>query len=145
VVGAVIDLVLLAVASRLLTVLVGRELFGIGMPAPLSWFLGDSLLGAVLNGAYFTWFHASAAGQTIGNRLTGLRVVDVGNGGPVPWQRAVLRWVVSGVSGVAVGIGYLWMLWDPRRQTWHDMVASTLVVQERYYPARPGSFGRLPR
>ncbi len=84
------------------------------------------------------------AGQTIGNRLTGLRVVDVGNGGPVPWRRAVLRWVVSRVSGVVVGIGYLWMLWDPRRQTWHDMVASTLVVQERYYPARPGAFGQLP-
>jgi uncharacterized RDD family membrane protein YckC len=33
------------------------------------------------------------------------------------------------VSGVALGLGYLWMLWDPNKQTWHDKVAKTYVVK----------------
>lgn len=143
--GAVIDGVLLAIVSWVLRLLVGPDLFALGLPPPLSWLFGDSLVGALVNAAYFTFFHATAAGQTVGNRLLGLRVVDLRDGGPIPWQRALARWAVSHVSALVIGIGYLWMLWDPRRQTWHDMVAGTLVVQDRYYPARPGSFGSLPR
>jgi uncharacterized RDD family membrane protein YckC len=27
-------------------------------------------------------------------------------------------------------LGFLWMLWDPNKQTWHDKVAQTYVVRE---------------
>ena len=27
------------------------------------------------------------------------------------------------------GLGYLWALWDNRKQTWHDKVVSTVVVR----------------
>ena len=44
------------------------------------------------------------------------------------------------VSGFVCLLGYLWMLWDRERQTWHDKVANTVVVPTSAYPvaAWPG-------
>ena len=36
-----------------------------------------------------------------------------------------------------------WMLWEPRKRTWHDIVANSLVVSATVYP--PGEFGRRAR
>jgi uncharacterized RDD family membrane protein YckC len=32
---------------------------------------------------YFTWFHATSAGQSIGNKIPGIRVLDADSGRPV--------------------------------------------------------------
>jgi uncharacterized RDD family membrane protein YckC len=31
-------------------------------------------------------------------------------------------------------LGYLWMLWDKERQTWHDKFANSVVVPVSAYP-----------
>jgi uncharacterized RDD family membrane protein YckC len=36
---------------------------------------------------------------------------------------------MSYVSQLALLLGYLWMLWDPNKQTWHDKVAQSVVVK----------------
>jgi len=46
-------------------------------------------------------------------------------------SRAFVRWLVSIVSGAVIAIGYLWMLWDRDRQTWHDKAAGSLPVHTR--------------
>ncbi|MEC8486226.1 MAG: RDD family protein, partial [Actinomycetota bacterium] len=33
------------------------------------------------------------------------------------------------ISGQILYLGYLWMIWDKDRQTWHDKVAGTIVVK----------------
>lgn len=68
-------------------------------------------------------------GQTIGKKAMGICVVSAG-GAPVPVGMAFVRSVMKIVSGMALMLGYLWMLWDPNRQTWHDKVAQTYVVRE---------------
>lgn len=102
---------------------------------------GADALNLLLNLAYFTYLHGTAAGQTIGNRVCGIRIADVDSGGPIPYSRALIRHLMSYVSALPIVLGYLWMLWQPQKQTWHDMVARTLVVRTRYYPA-PGPFGK---
>jgi uncharacterized RDD family membrane protein YckC len=67
---------------------------------------------------------------TPGKLLMRLRVVDAETGRTPPWTRLVIRYLGYVVSGLALGLGYLWMLWDPRRQCWHDRFARTLVVQD---------------
>jgi uncharacterized RDD family membrane protein YckC len=67
-------------------------------------------------------------GQTIGKLAMGIRVVTA-DGQPVPVGLAFARAGMKLVSGVALGLGYLWMLWDPNKQTWHDKVAKTYVVR----------------
>ena len=68
-------------------------------------------------------------GQTIGKKAMGIRVVSSG-GAPVSVGMAFVRSVMKLVSGMALLLGYLWMLWDPNKQTWHDKVAQTYVVCE---------------
>ena len=42
--------------------------------------------------------------------------------------RAIVRYLVAMISSLAVFLGYLWAVWDERRQTWHDKAAGTVVI-----------------
>jgi uncharacterized RDD family membrane protein YckC len=85
---------------------------------------GVSLLVSIV---YFTYFHGTT-GQTPGDAAVSIRVVDAATGQPIGFGRAFIRWLVSIVSGVVLLLGYLWMLWDGEKQTWHDKAARTYVV-----------------
>ena len=93
--------------------------------------------------AYFTYFHATSAGQSIGNKILGIRVLDADTGRALPYARAFARALMSNLSALPCFLGFFWMLWDRRKQTWHDMVANSLVVRASAYP--PGEFGRPAR
>jgi uncharacterized RDD family membrane protein YckC len=88
---------------------------------------GGSGLQSVLFIIYEALLIAYWNGQTIGKKAMGIRVVSAG-GAPVPVGMAFVRSLMKLVSGVALMLGYLWMLWDPNKQTWHDKVAQTYVV-----------------
>ena len=123
------------------------DLFGVKAPSPPSAHGGVNFQPApgpfILVGlAYFTYFHATSAGQSIGNKILGIRVLDADTGRSLPYPRAFARALVSNLSALAFFLGYLWMLWEPRKRTWHDIVANSLVVKADAYP--PGEFGRLP-
>ena len=73
--------------------------------------------------AFWAW-----KGTTLGGIIVNLRVIRTDGADPRPAD-AVIR-ALSGIfSIVALGIGYLWMLQDPEKQTWHDKIAGTLVVK----------------
>lgn len=93
--------------------------------------------------AYFTYFHATSAGQSIGNKIMGIRVLDADTGRSLPYARAFVRALMSNLSALACFLGFFWMLWEPRKRTWHDIVANSLVVSASFYP--PGEFARLAR
>jgi uncharacterized RDD family membrane protein YckC len=132
--GAIIDGILIGVVASIIEAILGIERDMTTATAAYSW------VQLILSGAYFTYFHATAAGQTVGNRALGIRVLDADSGGSLTYGRAFVRFLVSYVSGLVLLIGYLWMLWDSRNQTWHDKVANSLVVKSSAYP--PGPFGR---
>jgi uncharacterized RDD family membrane protein YckC len=67
---------------------------------------------------------------TPGKMVLRLRVVDAETGRTPPFGRLVIRYFGYILSGLPLGLGYLWMIWDPRRQCWHDRLARTLVVQD---------------
>jgi uncharacterized RDD family membrane protein YckC len=73
--------------------------------------------------AFWAW-----KGTTLGGIICSVRIVRT--------SRAELRFidtVVRGLSAifsiVSLGIGYLWMINDPEKQTWHDKIAGTFVVK----------------
>lgn len=68
-------------------------------------------------------------GWTPGTSLMGLRIVGAGGAAP-GGAAAAVRAGASLLSAAALFVGYAWMLWSPRRQTWHDMLARTFVVME---------------
>ncbi|MEO9174450.1 MAG: RDD family protein [Gaiellales bacterium] len=91
-------------------------------------------VGILIALLYYTYFEGSGAGQTIGKKLVGIRVIDFNTGGPIGYGRAALRYVGSYVSGLALLLGYLWMIWDGEKQTWHDKWSSSVVVPVSSYP-----------
>ncbi|MGH9187817.1 MAG: RDD family protein, partial [Acidimicrobiales bacterium] len=97
-------------------------------------------LGLVIGLGYYSYFEGSPSGQTIGKRVMNIRVFDYAGGGPLGIGRALLRSVGRYVSGLVCLLGYLWMLWDQEKQTWHDKIANTVVVPTESYPvaAWPG-------
>lgn len=77
---------------------------------------------------YFALLEGGATGQTFGKKLVGIRVADISTGGPIGLPRAVLRHLGRFVSTIPLLAGYLWMLWDDERQTWHDKFGRAVVV-----------------
>ena len=92
------------------------------------------LVTLVIGIAYFAYFEGSASGQTPGKKVLKIRVVDFNTGGPIGMGRALVRYVARIVSSIPCALGYLWMLWDREKQTWHDKLGSTVVVPESAYP-----------
>ncbi|MBX6342036.1 MAG: RDD family protein [Thermomicrobiaceae bacterium] len=88
----------------------------------------ESSLQAIFLIVYETYLIANWNGQTLGKKLLGVRVVSA-DGQPISIERALARSAMKLVSGFALLLGYLWMLWDARSQTWHDKVARTYVVK----------------
>jgi uncharacterized RDD family membrane protein YckC len=140
--GALLDWLLVGIIASAIGALFGLDTF-----SPPADQVDRARIQANLTGpfilvalVYFTYFHATSAGQSIGNKIMGIRVLDAGSGRPLPYVRAFARALMSNVSALPCFLGYFWALWDRRQQTWHDMVADSVVVKASAYP--PGEFGR---
>jgi uncharacterized RDD family membrane protein YckC len=84
--------------------------------------------------AYFAFLEGGPRGQTLGKMALGIRVIDFSSGGPIGYGRGALRYVGRILSQLVCFLGYLWMLWDKEKQTWHDKIATTVVVPVENYP-----------
>lgn len=92
---------------------------------------GAFLLSAAFNAAYLIVLEGGAAGQTIGKKLMGISVRGIADEGPIGYSRAAVRWIGRLASALPLFLGFLWMLWDKERQTWHDKFAQSVVVKTR--------------
>ena len=121
---------------RLVAVLVDGVLLGVVYFILVAIFGENAAAGLNLIAgiAYYTLLEGGAAGQTLGKKLLGIRVIDFSSGGSIGYGRAALRYVGRIVSSIPCLLGYLWMLWDKEKQTWHDKFATSVVVPESYYP-----------
>jgi uncharacterized RDD family membrane protein YckC len=69
-------------------------------------------------------------GQTWGRKIVGVKVVGQSTGQPIGFGKAFLRQLVANVASSAICyLGFLWMLWDKDKQTWHDKIVSSIVVK----------------
>lgn len=114
-----VDSVILGIAQFLLQALFGRS---------------AGVLSTIVGLAYYVYLEGSPAGQTVGKKLLNIRVVDFQTGGPLGFGKAALRWVGRILSTIPCLLGFFWMLWDKERQTWHDKIATTVVVPTADYP-----------
>jgi uncharacterized RDD family membrane protein YckC len=94
------------------------------------------ILTLLISLGYFVYFEGGATGQTLGKKALGIRVIDARAGGPIGYGRAFLRYLIETIFSGILLLGYLWMLWDREKQTWHDKAATSVVVPEDAYPVR---------
>ena len=64
----------------------------------------------------------------------GIRVVGPNGEYPTFW-RSIRRYIGYLLIALSLGIGFLWVLIDKRRQGWDDKLAGTFVVYD--WQARP--------
>ncbi len=86
-----------------------------------------NILSFLLGLGYSVWM-LSTYSATVGMMILKIKIAKE-SGGKLSYQDAALRYFASILSGIALGIGYLWMIWDSRKQTWHDKIAKTVVVR----------------
>lgn len=125
-VAVLIDAVLLGIVGGLLSLILGRVV--------------GSTLQILLGLAYYSYLEGSPSGQTLGKRAMSIRVIDFNGGGPIGTTRGLIRYLGRWLSAIVCLLGYFWMLWDKDKQTWHDKIATTVVVPTSDYPvaAWPG-------
>ncbi len=110
---------ILMVANAALLPVTGGE----AVRAGSSWYSAYLL---VVSFVYFGWFWTHG-GQTLGMRSWHLRLTGAGRNGAT-WRQALVRFVAAAASWLALGVGFLWMLVDPERLSWHDRISATRIV-----------------
>lgn len=82
--------------------------------------------------AIYGVFMISKYGATLGKMAMKIRVQNMETGANLTIVEAILREVVGKfLSSLVIGLGYFWMLWDKDKQTWHDKIAKSVVVNSK--------------
>lgn len=84
--------------------------------------------GFVIGALYYVLMWTYSNGQTLGKKVMKIKVIRE-DGKPVDLQTAILRYIGYFVSGLFLGLGFIWVLFDDRKQGWHDKIAHTFVVK----------------
>lgn len=81
---------------------------------------------------FYGWFWMHG-GQTLGMRAWKLQLRNL-RPGPLNWWQLLLRVLVAIPSAALFGLGYLWLLVDSRKLTWHDRYSETCIVRLKENP-----------
>ena len=66
---------------------------------------------------------------TPGKMAVSARIVDAETGGKPSKKQCVGRYFAYILSAIPLGLGFLWVAFDPKKQAWHDKLAGTVVVK----------------
>lgn len=97
-----------------------------------AWILGMLLPyvgGVILGLVYKPVFEASALKGTPGKAMMGMVVLSE-SGDRLTLKQAYIRYFCSILSGLVLCIGYLMNLFTAKRQTLHDMIAESVVINQ---------------
>lgn len=85
-----------------------------------------------LNLGYAIWNYGlkqGRTGQTIGKGVVHIRLVRDRDGGTLGGGLSFGRYILHIVDALPCLLGYLWPLWDAKRQTFADKIVSSVVVK----------------
>lgn len=121
--------------KRVLAYLIDYALF---IPGAIVYVIGGQMesfiviaLGGLIMLGVFIWntvLQGGNTGWTIGKGVIGIRLVSEATGQPIGAGMAFVRQLAHIVDSLPCDIGYLWPLWDAKRQTFADKIMKTVVV-----------------
>ena len=79
----------------------------------------------VISFFFYGWFWTHG-GQTLGLRAWKIKVLTFDQK-PISWHQALLRFTTAIVSWSFFGLGFLWILIDKNRRSWHDNLSKTAL------------------
>ena len=143
-VGAyIIDGILLWIVQMILGVVLGVSVAAsVGVAEPDAATAGAAtvltIVSFVMGVAYFVVLESGPWQATLGKKALGLIVTDE-NGNRISWLRALGRYFAKILSALILLIGFIMVAFTDRKQGWHDIICSTLVVKGE--PGRVGTDG----
>jgi uncharacterized RDD family membrane protein YckC len=121
-----IDAILLWIASAILTVSMGRDLFERDFGSPQT--MLANFISLVVGWLYSALLESGPRQATLGQMVIGIQVTDLGYR-RISFARATGRHFAQILCAVTVGVGYLMIAFTEKKQGLHDMVAGCLVVR----------------
>lgn len=82
----------------------------------------------VVSFVFYGWFWTHG-GQTLGLKAWQLKVLTFDRQ-PISWMQAMMRFCAAVLSWSLLGLGFLWILVDKNRRSWHDYLSGTAVFFE---------------
>lgn len=80
---------------------------------------------------YNRWYLGGTTGQSIGKKATKIKLVSATTGQPIGMLMAFVRDIAHIVDAIICFVGYLFPLWDAKRQTLADKIVGTYVVMDQ--------------
>ena len=134
--AALIDTVLVVcITLPLLIAIYGRSYFD-GSEGQLVAGFADFLISWVAPAVAVIafWLYKQA---TPGKMVLSARVVDAKTGDTLTLKQSIGRYLSYFVSIIPLGLGLLWVAFDPRKQGWHDKLAGTVVIRSKGHRSGP--------
>ena len=81
--------------------------------------------------AYAIWNYGLRQGKTgssVGKAIMKFKVVSEATGQPIGFGMSIVRQIAHAIDGAICYIGYLFPLWDAKRQTIADKLLKTICV-----------------
>ncbi|MEP6649341.1 MAG: RDD family protein [Lapillicoccus sp.] len=131
--GWVIDFIALAIPGWILYAIGGpkTEIVGttVTQTAPnFVYYLG--VLYFLALSIYNRWYRGGTTGYTIGRGVAGVKLVKESTGQPIGMGMAFVRDIAHIVDSIICYVGWLFPLWDTKRQTLADKIMSTVVLAQ---------------
>ena len=112
----IVDLVILFLIGLCSTFFTGED-----SPAHL-------LVSFLIAWGYTAGLTSSHFQGTLGKKVLGLKVVDL-NGSRISFAHESGRWLAEILSFIILGIGYLMIAFNSKKQGLHDQIAGTYVIK----------------
>jgi uncharacterized RDD family membrane protein YckC len=106
-------------------------LIGIGVASHNSAVYFIFVLAGIAVTAYNRWYQAGKTGQSWGKRALNMSLIGEQTGQPIGPGKAFLRDICHIVDSVICYVGFLFPLWDAKRQTLADKIMQTVVIPSR--------------
>lgn len=113
--------------AAFMVVFIGSLILGAIADALGLLFLAVGYIGAIGFSFYIAWLQGETGG-TPGKRLTGLKVVKEDTGQVIGGGMGIVRNFAHMIDAAICYIGFLFPLWDPKRQTIADKLLGTVVL-----------------
>ncbi len=80
---------------------------------------------------FYEVYFIKKQGATPGKKAVGIKVVKE-DGSEISWGDSIVRYLIKslGTNIYVLYLGSLWIIWDKKKQGWHDKAARTVVINK---------------
>jgi uncharacterized RDD family membrane protein YckC len=110
------------------------DYFALALLATLVRFTISSTLGTLISLAAIVWglynaYQSGETGQSYGKKIAGTRLLREQDGQVLGGGLAIGRYFLHILDAIPCYLGFLWPLWDGKKQTFADKIVKSVVIK----------------